>query len=99
MFEEKYRITEENILAHELNGLKAEVKKSSDKKKEKISGKVVKETKNLFVLETKKGEKRIPKKETEIEFEVKGKKIKVKGKNIMFKPEDRIKMFWRKKDD
>ena len=38
-------------------------------------------------------------KEVEIELEVKGKKIKIEGKKILFKPEDRIKMFWRKKND
>ncbi len=98
MFEKKYSITEKNIKAHELNGLKVKVYKSSDSGKE-ISGKIAKETKNLLVIETKKGEKKIPKKEAEIEFNLKGKKIKIEGKKIMFKPEDRIKMFWRKKNE
>jgi len=99
MFEKKYGITEKNIRAHELNGLNTKIIKSTDKKKEKITGKIIKETKNLLVLETKKGEKKIPKKEVEIELKVKGKKIKIEGKKILFKPEDRIKMFWRKKND
>ena len=58
-----------------------------------------KKTKNLLINETKNGEKKIPKKEIEIEFEIKGKKIKIKGERILFKPEDRIKMFWRKKNE
>ncbi len=98
MFEKKYSITKENIKMHELNGLKVKIIKSTDKTK-KITGKIIKETKNLFVLETKKGEKKIPKKEIEIEFQIKEKKIKIEGKKIMFKPEDRIKMLWRKKND
>ena len=98
MFENKYNITKENIGMHEINGLKAKITKSSDKTK-KIKGKIVKETKNLLVIETKKGEKKIPKKEIEIEFEIKGEKIKIHGEKILFKPEDRIKMFWRKKND
>ncbi len=96
LFEKKYEITKENIKAHELNGLKAKITKSKDKTK-KITGKVIKETKNLLILETKKGETKIPKKEVEIEFEIKGKKIKVDGEKILFKPEERTKIFWRKK--
>ena len=61
MFEKKYDITEKNSRAHELNGLNTKIIKSTDKKKEKITGKIIKETKNLLVLETKKGEKKIPK--------------------------------------
>jgi len=100
MFEKKYSITEENIKMHELNGLNARITKNKDKKKEKLTGKVINETKNLLILETKKGEKKIPKKESEIEFKIKGKKIQIKGKEILFKPEDRIKRcFGGKKDD
>ncbi len=98
MFEDKYNITEKNIGMHELNGMNAKITKSTDKTK-KIKGKIVKETKKLLVLETKKGEKKIPKKEVEIEFNLNEKKIKLQGKKILFKPEDRIKMFWRKKND
>jgi ribonuclease P protein subunit POP4 len=98
MFEEKYDINEKNIKAHELNGLNIKITKSTDKTK-KISGKIIKETKNLLVLETKKGEKKIPKKEVEIEVALKGRKIRIEGKKIMFRPEDRIKIFWRKKND
>ncbi|MBU2100081.1 ribonuclease P protein subunit [Candidatus Micrarchaeota archaeon] len=95
MFKAKYELTKENIRAHELNGLNITAKRSNGKK---ILGKIVKETKNLLILETKKGGKKIPKKETEIEVKIKGKKIKIEGEKILFKPEDRIKMFWRKKN-
>ncbi|PIN98706.1 MAG: ribonuclease P protein component 1 [Candidatus Diapherotrites archaeon CG10_big_fil_rev_8_21_14_0_10_31_34] len=98
MFEKKYAITQENVAMHEINGLKVKITKSNDKTK-KISGKIIKETKNLLIIETKKGEKKIPKKEAEIEFELKGKKTKINGEKILMKPEDRIKMFWRKKND
>lgn len=97
MFENKYKITKENIGMHELNGLKVKVTKSNDKTK-KISGKIIKETKNLLIIETKKREKKIPKKEIEIEFELKGEKVKINGEKILFKPEDRIKVFRRKKN-
>lgn len=93
---EKYNINEKNLMAHEMNGLQVEVINSSDKNKIGIKGTVIKETKNTFIIESKAKEKIIPKKETEIMFFVGKKKIKIKGEKIMEKPENRIKMFWRK---
>ena len=91
-----YEINEKNLMAHEMNGLMVEVINSSDKNKIGIKGTVIKETKNTFIIESKAKEKIIPKKETEIMFFVGKKKIKIKGEKIMEKPENRIKMFWRK---
>ena len=98
MYEEKYSINKENIIAHELNGLKVNVVNSFDKNKEGLKGKVVKETKNTLIIEDKKGrEKILPKKEVQLEFFVGGKKIKVEGKELIGKPEERIKLFFRRK--
>ncbi|MDO8538175.1 MAG: ribonuclease P protein subunit [archaeon] len=91
-----YEINEKNLMAHEMNGLKVEVINSSDKNKIGIKGIIVSETKNTFIVESKGKEKIIPKKETEIMFFVEKKKIKIKGEKILEKPENRIKMFWRK---
>ena len=94
--EKKYYIDEKNLMAHEMNGLKVEVINSSDKNKIGIKGVIVKETKNTFIVESNTKQKIIPKKEAEIMFFVGKQKIKIKGEKIMEKPENRIKMFWRK---
>lgn len=91
-----YRITSKNILAHEVIGLRAEIIKSPDLNKAGIKGKVVDETKNLLILETKGGLKKIPKKEVLIKFWL-GKETKeINGKFLVAKPEDRTKIYWRK---
>ncbi|MBU1121059.1 ribonuclease P protein subunit [Candidatus Micrarchaeota archaeon] len=91
-------INKENIIAHELNGLKVKAIKSCDKNKEGMRGKVIKETKNTLVIEEKEGEEKIlPKKEADLEFLVGGKKISVEGRNLVGKPEERIKLFFRRK--
>ncbi len=83
----KYEITKENIMHHEMIGLKVKVKKSTDPKRKGVKGKIIDETKNTFVLE---GKRIIPKKECEFEFDI-GEKVIIKGKEIMKRPEERIK--------
>ncbi len=81
----EYEINETNINNHEMIGLLIKVIKSSDPKKTNITGKIIDETKNTFILDNK---KIIPKKECVFEFsEI---KAVVDGKNIIKKPEDRI---------
>ncbi|MEM0359795.1 MAG: ribonuclease P protein component 1 [Candidatus Diapherotrites archaeon] len=95
--QENYGINEKNLLAHELIGLKARVSESNCKERIGIEGTIVDETKNTFKLETKKGETILPKKECIFEFSLpKNKKATVKGKTLCFRPEDRIKEYWRK---
>ena len=95
----KYEINEKNFLAHELNGLELEVKNSSNKNRKGLKGKIVKETKNVFVIEKKGEEKIIPKKECDLRIKLpNGKKVEINGKKLAFRPEERIKKFWRKKN-
>lgn len=84
-------ITPKNIIRHELIGLPVTIKQSSNKSNIGISGKVINETKNLLVIKTKKGEKRIQKKKSNFMFTVKNKKIIVEGNYLVAKPEDRVK--------
>ncbi|MDD5148216.1 MAG: ribonuclease P protein component 1 [Candidatus ainarchaeum sp.] len=93
-----YCISRENIFAHEFLGLNARVLQSSDKNKSGIAGKIVDETKNLLVFETKQGIKQLPKKECVFEFEIGEEKAIVQGLRIIDRPEDRVKNFWRKKN-
>jgi ribonuclease P protein subunit POP4 len=83
----KYEINNKNILNHEMIGLKIKVVESSDPGKIGIEGKIIDETKNTFKLED---GKILPKKECDFEFYL-NEKIIVKGKEILKKPEDRIK--------
>jgi ribonuclease P protein subunit POP4 len=96
---EQYCITSKNILIHELIGLDCKISCSTDKNKEKIKGKIIDETKNTIKIKTIKGRKILPKKEIEIELKLNEKKIKIQGKKIIGRSEDRIKLNWRKKNE
>lgn len=91
-----YEITRNNLSAHELIGLKVKIVRSVDAKKTGIEGKIINETKNVLEVETKKGLKKIPKKEVFLEFELGNEKIVLDGKSIVEKPEKRTKEMWRK---
>ncbi|HJJ46779.1 MAG TPA: ribonuclease P protein subunit [Methanocorpusculum sp.] len=54
-------ITPQNILKHELIGLKVAVERSPNKSEEKISGRIVDETENLLRVDTGKGIKSLEK--------------------------------------
>ncbi|MFH0928766.1 MAG: ribonuclease P protein component 1 [Candidatus Aenigmatarchaeota archaeon] len=86
-------ISAKNLIRHELIGLAVEVAESANKTHVGIKGLVVDETKNMLAIETKEGLKRIQKKGSQFIFKIPdGKKVKVDGKRIMARPEDRIKL-------
>lgn len=87
MIGKKYEINTKNILMHEMIGLNVKIVKSSDPKKIGLKGKIIDETKNTFILENK---KIIPKKECFFEFNL-DEKIIIDGKNILKRPEERLK--------
>jgi len=85
-------ITPQNLVRHELMGLKVKVKKSSNKSQIGFTGKVVGETYSTLKIETKKGEKLIPKDIAIFIFTLpNGTKVQVDGKILKGRPEDRIK--------
>ena len=88
-----YEITKENILGHELIGLEVKVIQSTDPKRIGAKGIVVDETQNTFVIINNGKEQLFPKKECEFEFDLNGEKVKVKGKEILRRSEDRTKEF------
>ncbi|MBI4045091.1 MAG: ribonuclease P protein subunit [Candidatus Diapherotrites archaeon] len=90
-----YEITKKNIFGHEIVGLEAEVIESSDKNKKGMKGIVVDESKNVLTIEAGSQEKKVPKKEAVFEFALGSEKARVDGKKIMFRPQDRVKIFWR----
>ena len=89
-------MTPKNLLSHEFIGLSAKVEKSSDKSREKTRGIIIDETKNLFLIKTKNKVKKVPKKESVFLIYLGDEKVKVEGKKIAVRPEERTKYFWRK---
>lgn len=88
----KYSIDESNFLCHELIGLKAKVIESTDASRVGTAGRIVDETMNVLVIETKNGEKKIPKKEVTLKLWLPNKKsVAVQGERIAIRPEDRVK--------
>lgn len=55
-----------------------------------LKGKVVGETKNLIIMDSK-GEKRIPKNSSVFRFTLESGKVDIEGKEILFRPEERAK--------
>ena len=84
-------ITAKNILKHEIIGHPVRVVKCQDPNNMGIAGKVVDETQNMFVIETKTGEKGVPKKECTFLFFLKDEDVEVNGALLVGKPEERIK--------
>ena len=93
---EHYCISRENIAAHELIGLEVRVAQSTDAARKGISGKIVDETKNVFVVEKMDGvEIKLPKAECGFEFSLGNEKVLVDGKKILYRPEQRLKALSR----
>jgi len=85
-------ITPKNLIQHELIGLKVKVIESTNKDNVEITGTVVNETEHMLTIKTKKGLKKIIKKTSTFMFTIGNKKVKVNGKRIDKKPENRIKI-------
>ena len=91
-----YQISADNIMGHEIIGLNAVVRDGSDKSRNGIRGRIVNETMNTFIIETKKAEKKLPKKEVSLEIDLGNEKVEIDGKLLVARPEERTKLFWRK---
>ncbi|WP_083500581.1 ribonuclease P protein component 1 [Thermococcus celericrescens] len=92
---DRNRVTAKNIIWGELIGLKAKIIRASHPELVGIEGYVLDETKNTLTI----GGERvwvIPKDVAELEFEVGGKKIRINGKELIGRPEMRLKKRWRK---
>lgn len=83
-----------SLLMGELIGEPVEVVKSTQREQTGVRGTIIDETLKTLAIETKDGVKIIAK--TGAEFEING--VIIAGKDIAFRPEDRIKKYWRKFD-
>lgn len=77
-------ITTENIVLHELIGLNTEITQSSNIQSIGLKGKVVDETKSMFVLRTENGIKKFPKENTIWRFSFENNEITLNG-NVLKK--------------
>ncbi len=78
-----------NLRKGELIGQAVVVTASTDPSLVGLRGVVADETRNTFLVETPKGEKRVPKRGTSFTFGTGG--ASVRGSDLLFRPEDRIK--------
>ncbi|MBI4175843.1 MAG: ribonuclease P protein component 1 [Candidatus Aenigmarchaeota archaeon] len=84
-------ITLQNLVRHELTGLEVVVAGSTNKAAIGLSGIVIGETRNTLTVETAKGEKRLIKDQCTFSFKSGGRWVKVDGRILVARPEDRIK--------
>ncbi len=83
-------ITPQNILRHELSGLRAKIEFSKNKTLVGLEGTIVNETKNTITIKTKTKEKIISKSVVTLRIYLNG-SILIDGKMLIGRPEERIK--------
>lgn len=84
-------LSPESLARHELIGLEIEVAASTDPGLIGLSGRVVDETRNTFLMETARGCKRIAKSNTSLIFSLPdGQRVKVEASVLISQPENRI---------
>jgi len=88
-------VNRKKIIWSELIGLKAKIIRASHPELVGIEGYVLDETRNTLTIG---GEKVwvIPKDVVELEFEAGNKRIRIEGKNLIGRPEMRLKKRWRR---
>ena len=85
-------ITAENISSHEFIGLQTEIIESSNDELKGLKGKIVDETKSMFVIETTKGMKKIPKAHNKWKFNIQDQDVILFGESLCKRPSDRVRM-------
>ncbi len=83
-------ITPENIVRHELIGLRVKVVGCTSSRRGP-EGRVVDETRNMLVIETPGGERTVPKDGHVFSFSLPSGSVAVEGRLLVARPEDRIK--------
>ncbi len=74
----------------ELLGLNILIKDAENRSLIGLKGKIVDETRNMWVIETGKGQKKVIKSQVLAEVDVNGEKREIKGKNVVGRTEERI---------
>jgi ribonuclease P protein subunit POP4 len=87
----------ENLVRHELIGLKVEIAESANRKNVGIKGRIVDETRNIFVIEKQGGKEiKLAKEHNVFVFHLDRHKVRIDGGILVGRPEDRIKKRFRK---
>lgn len=84
-------LNKKRLARSELIGLDVEVIESENRFNKGLKGKIIDETKNMFIIKTKETRKKIIKDQCVFEFKLKGKNIQINGKSLSIRPEERIK--------
>ncbi|MBR9678676.1 MAG: ribonuclease P protein subunit [Nanoarchaeota archaeon] len=88
----------EEFVKHELIGLFVKVSESKNSAQKGVEGEVVDETKNMLVIHSQTGEKKVFKGQSSFIFTLSdGQEIAVKGDLLLARSEDRLKKKWSKK--
>jgi ribonuclease P protein subunit POP4 len=82
--------TSQNLVLHEFIGLHTKIDESSDPTLVGLSGKIIDETKNMFIVNTSNGVKKIAKNICKLGFNIQGDDVKVDGRQITKRSEDRL---------
>ncbi len=91
-------ISPQNVLRHELIGLDILVSGAANPKQRGLSGRVIDETKNLLVIETPKGVRRIPKVHSTFVVRLPGREtVEIDGSVMVLAPEKRINLHEKKR--
>ena len=83
-------ITADTISRHEFIGLETQIVNSSNQQVIGLNGTIINETKSMFIINTQKGIKNIPKSTNEWKFSIQGKESIVNGSKIVKRPFERI---------
>ncbi len=87
-------INVKDIVKHELIGLRAKVVDSKNKANIGIKGKIIDETKNTIIIESKGEKKRLFKNNITIDVQVDKKIVRINGKLLLGRPKERVKIKW-----
>lgn len=91
-------ISSQNVLRHELIGLDILVSGAANPAQKGISGRVIDETKNLLVIETPQGVRRIPKMHSVFRVCLPGREtVEIDGSVMVLAPEKRINLHEKKR--
>jgi len=91
-------ISSQNILRHELIGLDVLVSGASNPGQAGIAGRIIDETKNLLVIETPHGVRRIPKLHSTFRLRLPGRElVEIDGSVMVLAPEKRINLHEKKR--
>jgi ribonuclease P protein subunit POP4 len=91
-------ISSQNVLRHELIGQDILVSGAANPTQRTLSGRIIDETRNLLVIETSRGVKRVPKMHSRFQLRLaSGELVEIDGSVMVLAPEKRINLHEKKR--